>query len=36
MRATVIGLLVSTALAIVKLAAGILGNSFALIADGVE
>jgi cation diffusion facilitator family transporter len=35
-RATVIGLLVSTILAIVKLGAGILGNSFALIADGVE
>ena len=36
MRATVIGLLVSTILAVVKLGAGILGNSFALIADGVE
>jgi cation diffusion facilitator family transporter len=36
MRATVIGLLVSTILAIVKLGAGILGNSFALVADGVE
>jgi len=36
MRATVIGLLVSTILAVAKLGAGILGNSFALVADGVE
>jgi cation diffusion facilitator family transporter len=36
MRAAVVGLLVSTVLAVIKLAAGILGNSYALIADGVE
>jgi cation diffusion facilitator family transporter len=35
-RATVIGLVVSAVLAVVKLGAGILGNSYALIADGVE
>lgn len=35
-RATVIGLVVSAALAVVKIGAGVLGNSYALIADGVE
>ena len=35
-RATVVALLVSACLAVLKIAAGILGNSFALIADGVE
>lgn len=35
-RATVVGLVASSLLAVVKLGAGILGNSFALIADGVE
>ena len=35
-RATVIGLVLSAVLAVVKLGAGILGNSYALIADGVE
>lgn len=35
-RATVFGLVASSVLAVVKLGAGILGNSYALIADGVE
>lgn len=35
-RATVLGLVASSLLAVVKLGAGILGNSYALIADGVE
>ena len=35
-RATQLGMLVNAALAIVKLAAGILGNTYALVADGVE
>jgi cation diffusion facilitator family transporter len=35
-RAAQLGLLVSAALAATKLVAGILGNSYALIADGVE
>jgi cation diffusion facilitator family transporter len=35
-RATVFGLVASSLLAVVKLGAGILGNSYALIADGVE
>ena len=35
-RATVMGLVVSAVLAVVKLGAGILGNSYVLIADGVE
>ncbi len=35
-RAAALGVLVSAALASVKIAAGLLGNSFALIADGVE
>ena len=35
-RATIVALLVSASLAVLKIGAGILGNSFALIADGVE
>ncbi|MFT5107170.1 MAG: cation diffusion facilitator family transporter, partial [Pseudoalteromonas tetraodonis] len=35
-RATVWGIVASTVLAAVKVIAGILGNSYALIADGVE
>ena len=35
-RATLTGLVVSAILAVVKLGAGILGNSYALLADGVE
>jgi len=35
-RATVVALLVSAALATLKIGAGILGDSYALIADGVE
>ncbi len=35
-RATVIGLVLSAVLAVVKLGTGILGSSYALIADGVE
>jgi len=35
-RATVFGLVASSVLAVIKLGAGILGNSYALIADGVE
>jgi Co/Zn/Cd efflux system component len=35
-RATVFGLVASSLLAVIKLSAGILGNSYALIADGVE
>lgn len=36
MRITIIGLLANTALALIKLFAGIFGNSYALIADAVE
>jgi len=36
MRATVQTVLVSTILALVKIAAGLVGNSYALIADGIE
>jgi len=36
MRATIWGLILSVALATIKLLAGLLGNSYALIADGVE
>ena len=35
-RATVWGIVASSALAAVKIIGGILGNSYALIADGVE
>lgn len=35
-RITLIGVVVSAVLATVKIAAGILGNSYALVADGVE
>lgn len=35
-RATIWGIVASTVLAVVKVTAGILGNSYALIADGVE
>ena len=35
-RATVLGILASAALATVKILAGLLGNSYALVADGVE
>jgi len=35
-RATVTALTVSSALAVVKITAGLVGNSFALVADGVE
>lgn len=35
-RATVVALVVSASLATLKIAAGILGNSYALLADGVE
>lgn len=35
-RATIVALVVSASLAVLKIAAGILGDSFALIADGVE
>ena len=35
-RATIVALLASASLAVLKIGAGILGNSFALIADGVE
>jgi len=36
MRATVWGIVASTVLAIIKVSAGILGHSYALIADGIE
>ncbi len=36
LRATVLGILVNIALAAVKIFAGIVGNAYALIADGVE
>jgi len=36
MRATVLGIVASTVLAVVKVVSGILGNSYALIADGIE
>jgi hypothetical protein len=35
-RATLLGLVASVVLAMVKLLGGLLGNSYALIADGVE
>lgn len=35
-RATIVGLLVNTGLAIVKLIAGLVGHSYALVADAVE
>jgi cation diffusion facilitator family transporter len=35
-RATVVGIVASTLLAIVKVASGFFGNSYALIADGIE
>jgi cation diffusion facilitator family transporter len=35
-RATVLGIVASTVLAVVKVVSGLLGNSYALIADGVE
>ena len=35
-RTTLIGIVVSGVLAIVKGVAGILGNSYALVADGIE
>lgn len=35
-RATIVALLVSASLAVLKIGAGILGNSYALIADGAE
>ncbi len=35
-RATVLALLASTLLAVVKVVAGVVGNSYALIADGIE
>lgn len=35
-RATAFGLVISAVLASIKIAAGVLGNSYALIADGVE
>ncbi len=35
-RATVAGLVISTGLGAVKISAGLIGNSFALVADGVE
>ncbi len=35
-RAAQLGLLVNAALAVVKVLTGLLGNSYALIADGVE
>jgi cation diffusion facilitator family transporter len=35
-RATLIGVVVSAVLATVKIAAGLIGNSYALVADGVE
>ena len=35
-RTTQLGLLVNAALAVVKVIAGVLGNSYALIADGIE
>lgn len=36
MRATIRGIVASTVLAVVKVVSGIVGNSYALIADGVE
>ncbi|MBC6947930.1 cation-efflux pump, partial [candidate division KSB1 bacterium] len=36
MRATFVGVLVNAGLALIKVIAGVLGNSYALIADGVE
>lgn len=36
LRATVVGIVASTALAVVKIVSGLLGNSYALIADGIE
>lgn len=36
MRATALGIVASAVLAVVKILAGILGNSYALIADGIE
>lgn len=35
-RATMVGLVVSAILAVIKLGTGVVGNSYALIADGVE
>lgn len=35
-RATVFGIVASTALAVIKIVSGLLGNSYALIADGIE
>lgn len=35
-RTTILGLLVNSVLAALKIAAGIIGNSYALIADGIE
>ena len=35
-RATVLGIVASSVLATIKIVGGILGNSYALIADGVE
>lgn len=35
-RAALIGVVVNVALAVVKIAAGVVGNSYALIADGIE
>jgi cation diffusion facilitator family transporter len=36
LRATQVGMLINAALALVKLVAGVVGNTYALIADGVE
>ncbi|UCG52326.1 MAG: cation transporter [Candidatus Latescibacterota bacterium] len=35
-RVTVLGILVSSALAVVKVITGVVGNSYALVADGIE
>jgi cation diffusion facilitator family transporter len=36
MKSTVLGILVNLGLALIKGSAGLLGNSFALVADGLE
>lgn len=36
MRSTALGMGINAALAVVKIAAGVLGNSYALVADGIE
>ena len=36
MKSTVLGIIVNLGLAVIKCSAGLLGNSFALVADGLE